>query len=644
MNKVVYSDKYQLIIKPTQSGKTFIVLSEIKKLFIENKNDTDQRVVNILFCDNSLLQTDQLKNRLESELPIFTDIDGEQSVILSSKSDIKNYACLFTVIYDDDCNNIITCANDVRVEQISQLMENRLKKKDLTTKFYLWIDESDKTFSNRTHFLKKWEKFQNIEKISFITATPEEHFKNQFDEINVLKLENSYNIDIYHLFSKSNFNYVEVNNSEYSLINYISNIIENIATIKNSDVWFVPGTKNIYSHEQIKSYFIAKEFYVFLINGTHKALYDNSGNELERLDVSNDEIGLQELSKKLGLLYEKYNLINEKVVITGNLCISRGITISSEKMLLSHAIIPFTITDHSTAYQLAGRLCGNFKNLPNFKVPTIYITEKLKNIICKMEEIAIKIPSYDKLSFDEYFKLKLDLFNIIVQKFSNIEELIKFYKKELKNIFGGTGPKKNRFTKNNEGFMECIIRSDKKVYTNDEINQNKRWGINKTNKWRCHIGYDSLEDSDTPTFWLIYIDPKELDNIDSDDIIVDDVNNENNDNNNKKLSVVKNKICRPKNINFFNSDTLLLHKKNAFTEYGVFIKEENKIYTCNDKAEYDIDSKYFESLNSFTCNNFEKNCPNRTKHNNAYNQLEYYDKSENIFKKLKFIKDGDILN
>ena len=77
----------------------------------------------------------------------------------------------------------------------------------------------------------------------------------------------------------------------------------------------------------------------------------------------------------------QYNLINEKVVITGNLCISRGITISSEKMLLSHAIIPFTITDHSTAYQLAGRLCGNFKNLSNFNVPSIYITQKLKTII-----------------------------------------------------------------------------------------------------------------------------------------------------------------------------------------------------------------------------------------------------------------------
>jgi predicted AAA+ superfamily ATPase len=51
MNKVVYSDKYQLIIKPTQSGKTFIVLSEIKKLFVENKDDPDQRIVNILFCD-----------------------------------------------------------------------------------------------------------------------------------------------------------------------------------------------------------------------------------------------------------------------------------------------------------------------------------------------------------------------------------------------------------------------------------------------------------------------------------------------------------------------------------------------------------------------------------------------------------------
>ena len=177
MSKINFSNKYQLIVKPTQSGKTFIVLSEIKKIFLQNK-DNNIRIINILFCDNSLLQTDQLKSRVDDELPIFTDNDGEQSVILSSRSDVKNYDALFTVIFDSDCNNIITCANNARVENIDKLISNRIKKNDNITKFYLWIDESDKTFSrmDKNILLKKWESYSNILKISFITATPEEHF------------------------------------------------------------------------------------------------------------------------------------------------------------------------------------------------------------------------------------------------------------------------------------------------------------------------------------------------------------------------------------------------------------------------------------------------------------------------------------
>ena len=42
--------------------------------------------------------------------------------------------------------------------------------KDIITKFYLWIDESDKTFSkiDKNILLKKWETYSNILKISFI--------------------------------------------------------------------------------------------------------------------------------------------------------------------------------------------------------------------------------------------------------------------------------------------------------------------------------------------------------------------------------------------------------------------------------------------------------------------------------------------
>ncbi len=47
MSKIHFSNKYQLIVKPTQSGKTFIVLSEIKKIFIQNKDNNIRRICNL---------------------------------------------------------------------------------------------------------------------------------------------------------------------------------------------------------------------------------------------------------------------------------------------------------------------------------------------------------------------------------------------------------------------------------------------------------------------------------------------------------------------------------------------------------------------------------------------------------------------
>ena len=43
----------ELIVKPTQSGKTFIMLQEISKM-LEN----DDEIIHIIFCDNQLLQTE----------------------------------------------------------------------------------------------------------------------------------------------------------------------------------------------------------------------------------------------------------------------------------------------------------------------------------------------------------------------------------------------------------------------------------------------------------------------------------------------------------------------------------------------------------------------------------------------------------
>ncbi len=556
-----YSEKFNLIVKPTQSGKTFVLLYEIKRLFkiqYEYESHIGKNMIHIFFCDNSLLQTDQLKSRIDDdvELSEIMDTTGELSAVLSSKSNITNYADLYTAIFDDECNNVITCANGSRIEQIHKLISKQLVKAT-NALFYIWIDESDKTFTDalKTTYLKKWNKMENIEKITFITATPDQHFKSQFKELNIFELDESHNGEIFHLFKDCEFIY-----THHETKNVVENIqltLESDAMLdQNGSVWFVPGTTQTASHAEIKQIMMDHGFYVFLLNGTDKGLY-YQGKCIAFLD--DDGTGVEELSKKLGDLYESHGLASHKVAITGNLCISRGITLSSEKMMITHAILPPIMTNHSAAYQLAGRLCGNSKLWSNFRVPTVYITENsytiakysdkrnIKNVICNMERIACELSKYKKISAHEYFRLKENrwrTYYVRTGDLSSIHALLRpyfmwsdLYTKYKDLMDDGTDYKsfekimnkkfnkilKASFTasdfehtsrtqpqlgsRDDAGFMRNLIRDKFEVMRTSDMGDDYHWGIDTKTIARFHVSYDDLSNISSVQYWIAFIDP-----------------------------------------------------------------------------------------------------------------------------------------
>ncbi len=581
------NNKFNLIVKPCQSGKTFVLLYEIKRLFQMESND--KNVIHIFFCDNSLLQTEQLKNRIENddelnkivtkmnnyqetdnddnddndnELTEIIDKNGEISVILSSKSNVKSYDALFTSIFSNKCSNIITCANGSRINQIDKLLNT--KSNSLINferiKFFLWIDESDKTFTDKmkSFYLNKWVQMENVEKITFITATPDTHFKTQFSVMNIFTLEDSYNPETYHMFKDSIFEYVE-NKTKDTFVNikYVISTYES----KNGEVWFIPGNSKTSSHIDIKNYLMSQNFYVFLINGESKALYYQD----KIICILDDIKDYGELATKLGFIYEKYNLKNQKVAITGNICISRGITISSDKMMITHGILPPIINDDSTAYQLVGRLCGNFKKLPNFCVPIIFVTQNshtikkyrnkhlgfnsIKDMICNMERMSCELSKYEKISSHEYFREKnkrariyyvrsndltaikntIDNFLLLLsndlyekyEKYFDYDEKIfkEFMKNKFKKIvktkpfeisdFEHTTRKKNdKNERDSKGFMKNLLRDDFEVMNSSKVFNNRKWGIDETSIARFHVSYDNLSDIKSVQYWITFIDPE----------------------------------------------------------------------------------------------------------------------------------------
>ena len=68
---------FQLICKPEQSGKTFIMIKQL----IEDLTEVifDKEIVNFILCDNNLLLTKQTSIRIESDLKEY--MYGESSYI-----------------------------------------------------------------------------------------------------------------------------------------------------------------------------------------------------------------------------------------------------------------------------------------------------------------------------------------------------------------------------------------------------------------------------------------------------------------------------------------------------------------------------------------------------------------------------------
>ena len=71
-------EKVSVLVKPTQSGKTRLVMEYISEL--------ENNIISILFTDNSLLQSTQLEKRMNA----FDGIEDDSTIVVSSKSKVKS--------------------------------------------------------------------------------------------------------------------------------------------------------------------------------------------------------------------------------------------------------------------------------------------------------------------------------------------------------------------------------------------------------------------------------------------------------------------------------------------------------------------------------------------------------------------------
>jgi hypothetical protein len=228
----------------------------------------------------------------------------------------------------------------------------------------------------------------------------------ELGEVNIVKLEQTYEAENYHRFKDSEFvEYCMEKNQNRNYFEKCLNMALENDHINSSNVFYFPGSCKKVTHYSIKNMCLQYNINCITINSDGCRLY-NDPDDNKKFD--NIKTTGKEISVVLADLYEGKNLNLKPLAITGMTCISRGVSLSSPRMILTHAILPPTYSNINNLYQSGGRLTNNMKQLPNFKKPIVYCTKRVRSSICLSEIRACELGSkahrfdLDTVTVDDY--------------------------------------------------------------------------------------------------------------------------------------------------------------------------------------------------------------------------------------------------
>ena len=501
----IKGDRFVLICKPEQSGKTFVMLQQIIK-DLEEPNG-DKEVINFILCDNSLLLTRQTSSRIDSELTPFS-MNGETYIEFSSSVNgkaCKDHNAVIAKITCDDIRNIICCTNKPRVSDIEKIIGSLNRSKMFRDKFIfkIWLDEADKYLTFITNKFKPLiETLDNVY-LYCLTATPKTLF-DKYKYMNVFPLEQTIT-ETYHGWEDNNR--VILENTSGTTIGFIHEVISSHPeNVLPGTKWYIPGENKKSSHEIIRDMLVGKGLAVFIVNGDGILLTipDRGFKKIHQEKTD-------ELNKQIIKMYNEYNLEQYPVAITGYICIGRGITIMSEEFIFDYGILS-NCNKKAEASQNAGRLKGNIESWPNYKPPTVYTTHKFDEIATEWEwksrnlaKIAFEKDTEQpsKITKSEFKKITAsnedDKWDLIMDEFDTLREANILLKKH-----GFYNRSDTRYKEDNNGFITSSLTEEKKILKYEDVKSAmENWSKianldvkgNKKKGSRIYICYKDLLDN-----------------------------------------------------------------------------------------------------------------------------------------------------
>ena len=539
----------RLLCKPCQGGKTGEALRDwiIEQSRTIAASSSEVRKLAFFVCDNSLLLTKQTEIRAKSD---DIQIEGD-IIIISCKDTIKCAAKLFTAIIDNSkISTILCCGNARRLKDISEL-SNRLKKMATKYEISIYIDEADKILNSKSakEQVTLWRQQSTLVKhLLLITATPYEsatkNLVEDYGEIELLPVQMVTRED-YHKFSDSH--HIDTSNiHRASNTDYIAEVFDEFIPEGPNlgDVYFVPAERTTNSHDELQKLLFDLGFNcVIKINGKNKEISILNDTSVDPIiipftDINKELTGTSdskfmpsnnELSRWLGNYYLRNNGQDKWVMaITGNICISRGISIQSPECLITHAIYgPHCSNSKAGKYQMYARVCGNICNFPKYietRGPIVYCSKKEFDETCRMEQFAINLGTLsqsngsnghiivdsDKITelFDATEKFPVIFCGTDMRR--SYIDLVPFHTKEeaiasIQQTRPNWSPHRN-FMENIDGFIEGaqVRYSGTKVASWDEYKKEVRWGAQSSVPQRIQPCY--LDTTDATTLrWATWV-------------------------------------------------------------------------------------------------------------------------------------------
>lgn len=506
-------NKFILITKPEQSGKTFIMIKQINH-FLSDDYPTDNIVINFIFCDNSLLLTTQTKKRVGNDIMNLPGVE-EPYVELSSRRDgcAKNsYADVILSIMKG-CRNIICCTNSTRVHDINKIIHdvNDMKYLNKNFTFKIWLDEADKFCNYITKsFIPLTASNDNVN-VYLITATSQRIF-TRYGDMRVFPIENT-TLPEYHGWTDNNI--IIRDDESGTIIGFARQIADEMmyqGKFTPGCKCFVPAASNKKSHYAIRDMFIMKNVAVFVVNGDgiELSLPDNTCVKIEKKT--------HELHVNIKNLYHEYDVNRFSCVLTGNICIGRGISIMQPDFIFDYAIIS-NVHNKSEASQIAGRLKGNIKGWATYKKPSVYTTDKFNKVAieCELQSREIAQLAFEKaknmsdqdvtpiITKNEAKLAGKDIeWKLYQQEFSTLNDVNKFLQ------FHGCRQKKKFRNITEDGFIRSTTTKKASIlFYNDVIKEMEAWRktatfdvkTNLVKYGRVFVCYKDLKDTKS----IVYI-------------------------------------------------------------------------------------------------------------------------------------------